>query len=228
MNEQLIIPEVILFNALEAWLKYIRTDYKKNALTPTKSYLGMIFGNNQFQRYNFLEQARSVFITNDNTSPRNLEINLFFNPKRNGLPTIHITNSSDQAVHDSLSIGIGIEDAVFDDVAQTYVRMFNRRFQCKYNLVITSDNTNEVLLIYTALRSGAISLIEHLALSGIENVKISGQDIQMKSDIVPANVFIKSVGISFEMNVLAPQLKHEVFFPNPTFEFRGEIDISEF
>lgn len=227
--EPLVIPEVILLNAFNNWLRFVRNDYKANLANLNKSYLGQILGStNALERYTFLEQCRSVFITNENTSPRNLEFNIFFNAKRLGSPTIHITNSSDNSIHQSLSIGHEINPDIFDDKSGVYTKVFNRRFQCKYNLVITSENVNEVLLIYTVLRSATISLIEHLQLSGLEMVVVSGQEIRLDSSIVPTNVFSKAIGISFEMDVMAPQLKHEVFFnAGPNFIFQGSVDESE-
>jgi hypothetical protein len=218
--EPLLVPEMIMLDAYKKSLKYIRKNYKSNLSDLSKSYLGEILGTtNAIQRYNFLEQAKSVFIT-DETDPRHLDVNIFFNAARAPIPTIHITNPAEVPIHDSLSITEGYFDPIFDDANSTYTKVFSRRFKAKYNILITSDNTNEVVLLYQVMRSMTISLIEHLNQSGLENIKISGSEINLKPDIVPINVFIKSIGLEFEYEVPALQLSTTDFL-NPD-EFIGE------
>ena len=53
--------------------------------------------------------------------------------------------------------------------------------------------------------------MEHLMLSGLENIKISGQEISLKSDLIPQGIFIKAIGLEFELDVPAIQLStHEL------------------
>lgn len=204
--QTLILPEIILLDAYKKALKYIRNNYNDNLADVTKSFLGIILGNsNAIQRYNLLDQSKKVFITTEN-DPRNLDVNLFFNASRASVPTIHITNPSDTLITNALSISEGYQDPIFDDVEQTFQTVFNRKFRAKYNIVLTSDNTNEILLMYNVIRSITISMMEHLELSGLQNIKISGADINLKSDIIPINVFIKAIGLEFEYDVVALKL----------------------
>lgn len=210
----LIIPEIILLESYKKALSYIRNDYKNNLEDPTQSYLGLLLGNSSaIQRYNLLEQAKALFITTED-DPRNLDVNLFFNAKRASIPTIHITNPAESPIHDSLSIGEGIQDTLFDNDNKEYKKVFNRRFVSKYSIVITTDNTNEVILLYKVLQSITISMIEHLQLAGLENIKMSGGEINLKSDLIPINIFIKTIGLSFECDIPAIQLSVNEFGGN--------------
>lgn len=199
----LIIPEIVLLQAYKLALSFLRKNYKEHIADPTQSYLGLLLGStNAVQRYKLLEQAKSVFYTTDD-DPRALDVNLFFNAKRAAIPTIHITNPSENPLHDALALSEGFQDNLFDEPNQQYLKVFNRRFQAKYNIVLTSDNTNEIILLYQVIRSITIAMIDHLQLAGLENIKLSGNDISLKSDLVPNNIFIKAIGIQFEYDVPA-------------------------
>lgn len=200
----LIIPELILLDAYKKALKYIRNNYNA-ATTPEESYLYKLLGTNEIERYNFFTQSKAVFITTEN-DPRHIAVNLFFNAKRAGIPTIHITNPSENPIHDSLNLSSGVHDPIFNEDDQVYEDVFNRRFKARYNIVFTSDNTTEIILMYQVMKSMSISITEHLSLAGLENIKISGNEINIKSDIVPINVFIKAIAIEFEYNTMALKL----------------------
>lgn len=203
--DTLIIPEIILLDAYQKALDFIRSNYIANKSQPEKSYLGILLGNQNLERYEFLEQSRSVFITT-NKDPRHILVNLFFNAQRATIPTIHITNPSEIPIHDALNLSQGFREPDFDEDEQTYTPVFNRRFKAKYNIVFTSDNINEVVFVYQIMKSMSISITEHLNLSGLENIKISGNEISLKSDIIPSNIFIKAIGIEFEYDVIAVKL----------------------
>lgn len=220
--DSLIIPEIVLLDAYQKALKFIRKNYKTNIADPTKSYLGIILGSSSaIERYNLIEQAKAVFVT-ETDNPRHILVNLFFNAQRAAMPTIHITNPAESPIHDALNISTGFQQPIFDDDDQTYTDVFNRRFKAKYSIVLTSDNTNEIVLMHQVLRSITISMIEHLNMAGLENIRISSSDIQLKSDIVPPNVFIKAISIEFEYDVVAIKLS-TTDFSLGDFEFVGTI-----
>jgi hypothetical protein len=84
-------------------------------------------------------------------------------------------------------------------------------FDVAYNIVITSDNSLEVICIYTLLKSTLIGIFDHIELSGIRNPKLSGQDLQLNSDIVPPHIFVRGVGLNFSYELTVPSIKEEKF-----------------
>ena len=201
----IILPELILLDGIKKLLTLIRTDYQNNIADTTQSLLYRILNGNNLQRYKMFDQAVSVFITKPD-DPRNLDVNLFFNAKRASIPTLHITLPSESEKNNVMAAGEGYRDPIFDENIGEYKKVFNRRFNAGYNMIITSDNTNEVVLIYHFMRSALISLSPHLTLAGLQNIKLSGGDLQLNSDIVPSNIFIRSTNINFEYDVEAIEL----------------------
>ena len=178
----------------------------------SKTLLYRILSDQNIQRYKLYEQGKAVFLaTTDN--PRILDVNMFFNSGRAHIPTIHITLPSETTIHNTLGIGEGFRDPIFDttfiggeESATSYKETYNRRFKAAYNLVITSDNTNEVVLIYHFLRSMLISMINHLNLAGLENINLGGRDIQLNSELVPNAIFVRAISLDFEYDVGAVAL----------------------
>ena len=209
----LTIPELVLLTTFKSVLTYVKVDYENNILDPTKSLLYRVLNDQVLQRYNLFEQAKTVFLTlQDN--PRLIDINLFFNAARAHIPTLHITLPSETSVNNTLGIGEGFRDAIYDDNSDgtVYKEVYNRRFKAQYNLVITSDNTNEIVLIYHFMRSVIISLFNHLNLSGLEKIELGGRDIQLNPSLVPTNIFIRAISLDFEYDVGAIDLfDREVF-----------------
>ena len=222
------IPEIILLNAFKKTLKLIRDDYNSTLSfnDTTKSILYRLLNGNDVQRYKLFEQAVAVLITKED-SPRHLDINLFFNAKRATIPTLHITLPSESQKDNALGISEGFQEPVFDEIEKTYITAFNRRFTARYNIIITTDNSNEIILLYHFFRSILISLIPHLNLSGLENIKQSGGDIQINSELVPINIFSRSLNIEFDYDVVAYDLfKHDMFIYDPDVSWNGVPEIS--
>ena len=200
------IPEISLLSAFRNVLKLIRKDYNDCVVAgdETKSILYLITGVNELQRYKFFEQAKTLFITTEN-DPRHLDVNIFYNAKRLGIPTWHITLPSESEKDNTVSIGEGDDDFYYDDNGH-YRKTLNRRFQARYIIVVTSDNLNEVVLMYHFLKSTIISLTDHFSMIDLLNLKLSGNDINLNTDIVPENVFSRGVGMDFEYKTMAYDL----------------------
>ena len=208
----IISPEIVLLTSIQSVLNYIRKDFKDNSSQETKTLLYKILVGNQLQRYNLFTEAKKVIITNEG-DPRHLTINLFYNANVKGVPTIHITSPSEQTINNTIGIGEGLRESEFtdpdedisEDTLSTYRRVFNRRFKASYNLVITSDNTNEIVLLYHFIRSILISLVDHLNFSGLQNIDFGGSDLNQNYNI-PAGIYAKSISITFQYDVGAIEL----------------------
>jgi hypothetical protein len=227
MDQLVVIPEFILFNIINRCLNYLRTDYA-NQTDKNLSFLNMVLNGNSIERYDLATQAKKVFIDNDETNDRFLEVHMMFNMQREGLPTIHLTLPSEQTQTGGNGIGSdeGYKDPVCIDT--TYnddetikengwaAPVYTRRFQSTYNIVITSDNSNEVILIYHTLRALLISLIPSISLEGLENVAFGGQDVQLYQGMANKNMYIRAISVTLQYDTSAPNIFHKNFVNDMT------------
>lgn len=218
-----IVPEIQIFNCLEAIIKFIRFDWEERT-DKTETLLYKICKGNAIERYDLYEQAQAIFITEED-NPRHLEVNMFFNMERAKIPTIHITLPSEQADKDGMGLdegyqgheeiaGIGEQEGV--DVQSP---IYTRRFNTQYQIVLTSDNSNEVVAMYHVLRAIMIPVMDSLNAAGLENIKLSGRDIQNMQTIVPEHVFIRSIGMYFEYEVSMASIFTEEIVKNILLSF---------
>lgn len=201
---EIIVPEIIIFNTLKNILSFIREDFKANT-DSEKTFLFRILGNLNLQRYGYFEQAKQVFVS-ETDNPRHLDVNMFFNSNRAAIPTLHLMLSSEKKGGDGIGIDQGFRDPEFDDVTETYRHIYNRRFDTQYNIVITSDNSNETMLIYNVLRAILIPIFDHFNQTGIENIRLGGEDIRLDPHLVPPSIFIRSINMMFSYGVSVPQI----------------------
>lgn len=203
----IMIPEIVIANLVETVLKVIECDFNDH-VEEKDTLLYYILGDNQYKKFNFFEQAKDIFLR-DNDHPRKIEVRMLFDAQRASLPTIHITMPQESNDADGIGVDEGYEDNVLNTNKTTFHKTYTRAFGVQYNIIITSDNSSEVLLIYHLLKAMLISIIDHVELSGIRNPKLSGQDLQMNSDIVPVNVFVRGVGINFMYEESIPSIQEE-------------------
>lgn len=229
MNQLVKIPEFILFDIVEKAIQYIRTDYAAQT-DKDKSFLNQVLYGNGIQRYDLTTQAKQVFIDNDLANQRYLEVNLMFNMKREGLPTIHITLPSEQTQTGGNGLGTdeGYADYIFEDTKYdndgamtkqgSSTPVYTRRYQSTYNIVITSDNSNEVILIYHTLRALLISLIPSMHVAGLENVAFGGQDVQLYQGLASKNMYVRAIAVSLQYETSSPSIYPQPMAHNLTAE----------
>lgn len=209
-----IIPDIILLDAYKNVLSLVRNDLKTKT-DETQTLLYQILGTNKLQRYDLFEQAKTIF-NDDVDNARKLDVNLFFNLKRQGIPTIHITLHSEESNDNGIGLDEGYQQPVYLEVAgdnsdsnsasdnvvsYNIQKVYNRRFDSSYNIFFTSDNTNEVLVTYHVLRALTIPLLDHLMMSGLENPKIKVEEVVPVPGLVPEHLFMRALTISFSYEV---------------------------
>lgn len=226
-NRLVVIPEFILLNIVDRALNYLRNDYAEQE-DKDKSFLNMVLVGNAIERYDLATQAKQVFIDNDETNDRFLEVHLMFNMKREGLPTIHLTLPSEQT--QTGGNGIGSDEGYMNEIIvdTTYnedgtinengsaTPVYTRAFQSTYNIVITSDNSNEVILIYHTLRALLIALIPSISLEGLKNVAFGGQDVQLYQGLANKNMYVRAITVTLQYETSAPSIFPKAFVNDMT------------
>lgn len=220
----MIIPEVLIYNNIQNFLSFLFLEKNKNE---KERFLFYLLRKNQevklkIENYDFYEQASEIFYR-DKSNQRKVEVFLGYNLKRQNVPTIHITLSNEQNFQDGLGMDEGYDS---EDIDGLYQKSYTRTFNCSYGIVITSDNSTEVLVIYHVLKAMMILLYETFELNGIRNLKLSGQDITMNNDIVPLNIFHKSLTMNFFYECFVPQFASQIKFEE--FTLNSCIDNGEF
>jgi hypothetical protein len=200
----LLVPEVTLRKILDGLLLHIRQDYAKHTAEPEKSLIYRYFGGINDHKKDYLADAVDLF-TRESDHARFIETRMFFDASRGVVPTIHITMPSDQVGQNSIGVGESGEAAYVTTVGTDVFVDYERRFDTQYHIVCTSDNHSEVLMMYYLVRAGLISILDTLSLAGLENAKLSGQELKINPDLVPNHIFMRSIGLSFSYEEKVPR-----------------------
>lgn len=204
----MLIPETILYNATTAFLKYLRTDYAART-DKSLTLLHILFDKNdndeviKIGKTNYLEQAKEIFLRTDEHR-RNVSCNIGYNvTKVETKPLIHIMlprdskGSFDSIGLDERNAERGSDDVEDEGYSVLYVEK-SRTHNSTYNMMCTSDNSNEVVIMYYMLEAMFTIFSDHFEMSGIHNIKTYGQDLQMYDDYVPPNIFHRNYIVDFQ------------------------------
>lgn len=200
-----ILPEILLKKRIEYLLEYIKTDTLSIAVSESDKFLYRLFNGSVIGNYDYYEQATALFTKTDD-DPRKIETRMFFDRTRAHCPTIHITLPSNHPYGDGISTDNNYVAPQFNDIAGTYSTTNTRSFVNKYNLIITSDNTFEVLLMFYCLQSLMIADMQNLELNGFRNIKFSAQDLIINDAMMPTNIFMRSLIMDFFFEINIPSL----------------------
>ena len=220
------IPEVILYKALNAVFTALRNDYN-NKVDKEKTVLHYIFGKDEngnilkFNTFVWFDQSVEVLIGRD-TKLRMVEWYLGYNMKRLNVPTIHIMLPSESPINSGIGSNEGYIEAEIDTHTKVVRPVYTQDSQVTFNLLITSDNYNEVLIIYNFLKSIFLSIKTHLELSNLQNVTFSGSDMNFNEDLMPANIFHRNFNVSFSYDFSSIDLFDNLF--GDKFKDEGKIE----
>jgi len=201
----ILIPELVIYQTLENITKYIRDDLKANEADETKSFLYRLLGLDddgnpmKMNRYNYFVQAKKIF-----NSVQNLNVNFGYNFEVAKIISFHIILPSEQPSSIPLGEDEGYQTEI-DEEGNTQLK-FCQMFSSTYQIMITSDNSNEVNIVYHIYKSLLITLVPHLSLKGLLNPKLSGNDIVFQDDQMPMGIFHKVLNLSFDYELVVPQL----------------------
>ena len=203
-TEGIVMPELILYRIVKSIFSLVKTDFTERG--EMDSMLFHYFGKDSFEgeemeweTFNYFEQSKELFLRKE------IQVNLGYNLSVSEIPNIHIMLPSESGK----PLGIGADENYVgynDGFENQPVAVFSEMFSATYNLIITSPNSLEVILIYNLLRAAMISTNYHLELAGLRLPRISGQDIQMQSDLTPTHIFHRGLGISFDYEIIVPDV----------------------
>lgn len=220
----LIIPEFILLNAIEKGLAFVRSDFQTHFSNETEeeSYLYELLGGANIQRYNYFKQGKKVILAEED-DPRKINIDLIYNMDVSKVPSVYVGLGSEQNSNGQNGIGLDqgyIEDVIYED--DTARSSFTRRKNSNYTIMITSDNSNEVVMLYHFLYALILSLTPHLNMVGLHNVAVGGQDLQLRADLLPKHLFTRALSIGFQYEVSTPDIHKHPLISSINFSTKNE------
>lgn len=198
------IPEIILFKIMTTFQEIVAEDYNEwPENEKQKSMLSNMFSVDdngdtmKLGTYDYFKQSVAIF-TKDSENARNLEISIGYNTQRLSLPTVHILLPAEsRGKFDSIGMSEGA-DIHFETEQDSMITTKYKTFSSTYHLMITSDNSSEVLTIYYWLRAMFMLFSDHLNLKGLLNLQFSGADIQLTQEYVPNTIFHRNLSLSFD------------------------------
>ena len=196
----MIIPEVIIYNTLSSFQKIISSDYESKS-NKDDSILAKLFKNDDngnriiMSDYDYYKQAVAILNRTDE-SQRKLHFNIGYNMQRVSVPTIHILMPNENKGRID-TVGHSEETSLNEagDIANIQKTRSN---SSTYYLMITSDNSSEVMIIYYWLKAMFLLFHENLELLGLMNLNHSGQDLNLQQDLAPPNIFHRNLSLSFD------------------------------
>lgn len=205
----ILLPEIVIYNTLESIVKLLRDDLQENVADDKKTILYKILGVDEegkpikMNLYNYFVQAKKMILT-----PQNLSVNFGYNQEVAKIISMHILLPSEQG---EAAIGEDegyLEDDILDEEGKKTAtqQYFTQTYNCTYQIMITSNNSSEVNVVYNVMKSMLLMLVPHLELMGIRTPSLSGNDIMMQDDLTPVPLFHKVLNLTFKYEHNVPQL----------------------
>jgi hypothetical protein len=193
------VPEFAIYEMLTRILQYIRDNYTDivttQGLNESKTFLYQLCRSTGFLRLKYYNAAKKVFLA-EIDDPRFLEVELIYNMQRMGPPTIYISHPGEQSGDNGLGLDQNVGGVIqyntdgdlYDPEDETqeevdYRETYTRRYNATYQLVITSDNPDEVIMLYHILKALITTLqaSNHLQIMGLEAITLGGNDITLRA-----------------------------------------------
>ena len=180
------------------------------------SFLMRCFDDDDYiEEVSYKKLAIEIFLRQP-TDHRKIETRLLFDVDRAALPTIHVREPSKNKGKQD---GIGNFDQGFfgnlDDSTQDIRR---RSFDSNYELMITSMNRHEVIIIEEVLLALFIGAQDSFVLADpFYTIQFSVKELIANNELVPNPLFIKAIGLNVSYDKKYPdlsedQILHKILF----------------
>ena len=199
------IPEAILKKIIDHFFDYTVDNYL-NTDNKEESFLWFLFGDKKLGKYDYFKNAAAIF-SRDDDHPRKIETHLFFNRERFGFPTIHIGLPSEQLANGGNGIGFDYTTTnIFKDPFK-FTAVRQRLFHSRFNIVCTSDNSFETLIVYNWMKCCLIGNVDILEVNGLQNPILSGGDVLLDEQIMASNVFSRALFLDVMYDTTSPSFQ---------------------
>ena len=222
MSQGILLPEFVIHKTLVAIVEMLRADLAEHAADDTQSLLYKILGTDeqgqplQLNLYNVFKQAKKIIQTKNN-----LSVNFGYNQEVAQIISLHILLPSEQG---KMAIGADegyLSDDIVEDGEKVRVQnYYTQMYDATYQIMITSNNSAEVNVVYNILKSMLLMLVPQLELMGLRLPTLSGNDVVMQDDLVPVPLFHKIINLSFTYEHNVPQMVQQLVAKNFYYQWR--------
>lgn len=222
MSQGILLPEFVIHKTLVAIVEMLRADLAEHAADDTQSLLYKILGTDeqgkplQLNLYNVFKQAKKIIQTENN-----LSVNFGYNQEVAQIISLHILLPSEQG---KMAIGADegyLSDDIVEGGEKTRVQnYYTQMYDATYQIMITSNNSAEVNVVYNILKSMLLMLVPQLELMGLRLPTLSGNDVVMQDDLVPVPLFHKVINLSFTYEHNVPQMVQQLVAKNFYYQWR--------
>ena len=222
MSQGILLPEFVIHKTLVAIVEMLRADLAEHAADDTQSLLYKILGTDeqgqplQLNLYNVFKQAKKIVQTKNN-----LSVNFGYNQEVAQIISLHILLPSEQG---KMAIGADegyLSDDIVEDGKKVHVQnYYTQMYDATYQIMITSNNSAEVNVVYNILKSMLLMLVPQLELMGLRLPTLSGNDVVMQDDLVPVPLFHKVINLSFTYEHNVPQMVQQLVAKNFYYQWR--------
>lgn len=223
MSQGILLPEFVIHKTLVSIVELLRADLAQNAADDTKTLLYKILGLDeqgnalQLNLYNVFKQAKKIIQTKNN-----LSVNFGYNQEVAQMISLHILLPSEQG---KMAIGAD-EGYLIDNITDAQgerkrvQNYYTQMYDTTYQIMITSNNSAEVNVVYNILKSMLLMLVPQLELMGLRLPTLSGNDVVMQDDLVPVPIFHKVINLSFTYEHNVPQAIQQLVAKNFYYQWR--------
>lgn len=199
-----MIPDIKLHEIVKSCIKGLRADYDANKAVPSSTILWHLLNDTKMAdtgKFKWYDQAVEIFINRKSDDPKYLDTRLFFDRERAAVPTVHVMMSGENRGANGIGTDLGYRPEQVNGDSQRPV--LNRQFNINANIIVTSDNTFETVIIYHVLKSMMISITTHIQLVGFINPDLSGRDITLSQELVPNGLYARTINFTagYELDV---------------------------
>ena len=191
----IVIPELVLIRIINVINKHYWDDYQANLADPTKSLLYNMFGGLEIDEFKYFDSIIEVMENHFEENQKPMTVSLGWSPERNIYPSVCLLLPSEEVIAEGVNVILTQEITNVDTGKYRDIKRYP--YAVTYALLISSDNANEVMLLYHYYKTALIAGIEQLELSDFGKIRISGKDHTMQMDILPQQAHHRTVDISF-------------------------------
>lgn len=233
----LFLPENLICDTVNAILHLLRADYTNKIAEgrEEENLLYLMLHGQSLGKIDIYKDAIKIFITTAER-PKHFDCKLDYDKTSTKSPQIYISQGAENAGNNAINMGEGGQDELIfarNDEPDQYRVQFTRRYATAQYLMIVCENRMEMQIIYNVLKAMIVACMNHLALKGISNLKLNGQELKMRGEI-PDTLFQKAIVMNFEYDQVAPSIVLERVYRDIKLywkfsdaeERRGPIDIS--
>ena len=167
------------------------------------TWLHKAFFKSQVPTYKVYDQLVDI-LTRTKGNPRKLQTRLMFDPSRAEMPTVHVHMPQENPVGGNyISMGARDTDTI-KTLEGEFSYQYEKEFQTNYDIIVTSNNQMEVLLLYEFLKRVFIAGADTL-LKNFVNFNFSGKELLYDSTLMP-HTFYRAFSVSITEDVRTPSI----------------------